>query len=257
MPGDGGSGHPVRTATPERPRNWGIGQEHGFRPGRIGLGAILVAVAAWCGWASSLHRATGAARAAWICTAAAVVTFDLLYGRARRDRQAPRPETLPPATWRSAAPWFAVAVLAVAWDLLGIDTGPHEAHLTLSALTQAFRPLNAAVLLLWVAIGVGYGVTRARIPRPERTDAQPGPASAAATLPFGGPSLLLPAARSAGVAFWLGIAALCLLLHLVGYRTRGAVATAGGLVRLLSASPWASAVLMALWLGVGFHLFAD
>ena len=55
-------------------------------------------------------------------------------------------------------------MVALAWDVLGIDTGPHEYHLTISALAQAYRPLNAALLLVWMLAGVGYGAARARAP---------------------------------------------------------------------------------------------
>ena len=54
--------------------------------------------------------------------------------------------------------------VALAWDVLGIDTGPHQYHLTISALAQAYRPLNAGLLLVWMLVGVGYQAARVRAP---------------------------------------------------------------------------------------------
>ena len=65
---------------------------------------------------------------------------------------------------RGVAPWILLVVVALAWDVLGIDTGPHQYHLTISALAQAYRPLNAALLLTWMLAGVGYEAARARAP---------------------------------------------------------------------------------------------
>ena len=65
------------------------------------------------------------------------------------------------AAWRRG--WRSSAV-ALAWDVLGIDTGPHQYHLTISALAQAYRPLNAALLLVWMLVGVGYEAARVRAP---------------------------------------------------------------------------------------------
>jgi hypothetical protein len=49
---------------------------------------------------------------------------------------------------RGVAPWLGFIVVIVAWEVLGIDTGPNQYHLTISALAQAYRPLNAALLLV-------------------------------------------------------------------------------------------------------------
>ena len=56
---------------------------------------------------------------------------------------------------RGVAPWLGLTLVVVAWEVLGIDTGPHQYHLTISALAQAYRPLNAALLLVWVLVGIG------------------------------------------------------------------------------------------------------
>ena len=66
---------------------------------------------------------------------------------------------------RGVAPWLAlVRGRSLAWEVLGIDTGPHQYHLTISALAQAYRPLNAALLLVWMLVGVGYEAARVRAP---------------------------------------------------------------------------------------------
>ena len=60
--------------------------------------------------------------------------------------------------WRRGS---SLIVVVLAWEILGIDSGPHQYHLTISALAQAYRPLNAALLLVWVLIGIGYEAARA------------------------------------------------------------------------------------------------
>ena len=54
-----------------------------------------------------------------------------------------------------------------------------EAHLTISALAQAFRALNAALLLVWMLAGLGYGLTRARAHDESNSEPQPHGLSAA------------------------------------------------------------------------------
>ena len=54
------------------------------------------------------------------------------------------------------APWLGVIVVAAAWDVLGIDTGPHEYHLTISALSSLTAPSNTLLLLVWMTVGIGY-----------------------------------------------------------------------------------------------------
>src|SRR6202161_2403477 len=65
---------------------------------------------------------------------------------------------------RGVARWLALILAVLAWEILGIDSGPHQYHLTISALAQAYRPLNAALLLVWVLIGIGYEAARLRAP---------------------------------------------------------------------------------------------
>ena len=76
----------------------------------------------------------------------------------RIDRGGPGPAL------RGVAPWLMLLLVTLAWDVLGIDTGPHQYHLTISALAQAYRPLNAALLLVWMLVGIGYEAARVRAP---------------------------------------------------------------------------------------------
>ena len=80
---------------------------------------------------------------------------------------------------RGVAPWLVLIVVLIAWEILGIDTGPHQYHLTISALAQAYRPLNAGLLLVWMLVGIGYEAARVRVPidsnlaRPAQTQPHP------------------------------------------------------------------------------------
>src|SRR5580658_8954615 len=140
------------------------------------IGIAAMAACAWCGWASGFHRTTVAAEVTWLITLAAVILIDLALWRGRTDGPSgwhlePAREPWPrrgvggtgPAL-RGVTPWLVLIVVVVAWEILGIDTGPHQYHLTISALAQAYRPLNAGLLLVWVLIGVGYEAARLRAP---------------------------------------------------------------------------------------------
>ena len=85
------------------------------------------------------------------------------------------------------APWLVLILVALGWDVLGLATGPHQAHQTISALAQAYRPMNAALLLVWMLAGVAYQVARVRAPVVAPTT--PGPLSegAAAAVAARGP----------------------------------------------------------------------
>jgi hypothetical protein len=133
----------------------------------VAEGTAAVALYAWCGWASGFHRTTPGADISWLVTTVAVA-FGLALWRGTRTGRAglrleparnpwPRPGRggAGPAV-RGLALWLGLIFVIVAWDRLGIDTGPHQYHLTISALAQAHRPLNAALLLIWVLVGVGY-----------------------------------------------------------------------------------------------------
>jgi hypothetical protein len=164
---------------------------------------------------------------------------------------------------------LAVIAVVVVWEVLGIDTGPHQPHLTISALAQAFRPLDAALLLVWILIGIGYGAARARAPvtepsggREQGTTARltgaggmPGAAAGGHHLPLA-PALLLPQSRAVGVAFWVAVIAAFGLVDLVARRSRRRLATGEEFVRLVSGPPVARLALVAAWTFAGWHLFA-
>jgi hypothetical protein len=174
-----------------------------------------------------------------------------------------------------AAPWFGLIVISLAWDVLALDTPPRRYHLTVSALSQAYRPLNAFLLLVWLGVGVGYGVTRARAPsRPLRVGARPPDAApdtpqacvvglatatvsrhpAVAAPVF--PGLLLPQVPAVGVAFWVAVPIAAVAIDLVARRSDGRLANAEEFLRFISTATTAKVVLAAAWGFAGYHLFA-
>jgi hypothetical protein len=248
---------------------------------RVARGVAVLALGAWCGWVSGFHRTTVAAEITWLITVSAAVAFDLaLWRGTRRGRGTfhlqlerdpwPRPGRggTGPAL-RGVAPWLALIVALVAWEVLGIDTGPHQYHLTISALAQAYRPLNAALLLAWILAGLGYEVARVRTPagtaaagidgRAPEAPGQPGAfAMAAGSLGIhhGLPALLLPQNPTAGVAFWVAVSIAACLIDVAARRSNGRHATAEEFVRFVSAAPLANLALIAAWGFAGYHLFA-
>ena len=242
-----------------------------------------VAVLAWCGWVSGFHRSTTAAEITWACSLAAVLSVDALLWRGRRGLRVgwhlepasdpwPRPGLGGPRhALLGVGPWLVLILVAVAWDVLALDSGPHSYHLTISALSQAYRPLNAALLLVWLATGVGYEVARVRAPRaPTGAEghATAGPEGIAMTAAFGSarpvatghlvsaPALLLPSSPPVGVAFWVAVPVAALLIDVVARRSAGRLASADEFVRFVSTSRAANVILIVAWLFAGYHLFA-
>jgi hypothetical protein len=151
--------------------------------------------------------------------------------------------------------------VAAAWDVLGIDTGARRVHLTISALAQAFRPVNAALLLVWMLVGMGYGLARARAPRraPSAKPAGPQLLVASVVPPRGHPevpALLLPSSRPAGLLFWGAACIAGIVIDQAARRSRGRFATSGDFVRFTSTALPARILLIAAWTFAGFHLFA-
>jgi hypothetical protein len=231
----------------------------------------------WCGWVSGFHRSTAPAVVTWAFSLAAVVVIDLLLWQGQRGRKPGlrlEPVREPwPRLGRGGSRhalvgvslWLGLSLVVLAWEILGIDTGRHEAHLTISALTQAFRPLNAAMLLVWMLVGLGYGAARARAPVVDqsssfhRSGADRGPplASLMSThLPATMPALLLPSSRPAGVAFWLGLVAATVLVDLAARRSGGRLANAEECLRFITAPTAANVLLVVAWTYAGYHIFA-
>jgi hypothetical protein len=247
----------------------------------------FAALCAWCGWISGFHRTSGAAEVTWVVSLVAVVVVDgALWRGSHGNRVAWR---LPPAAdpWprggrggsrrslQGVAPWLILILVALAWDVLGIDTGPHQYHLTVSALAQAYRPLNAAVLLIWMLVGIGYEAARVRAPEHGRpasrrlaaaTEAErheaPGTQEVLGMCVLGvgphttTPALLLPSSPPIGVAFWIAVPVAAIVIDLVARRTDGVVATGEEFVRFISTSKVAHILLIAAWAFAGYHLFA-
>ena len=222
-----------------------------------------------------------AAEVTWLVTLAAVFLIDLTLWRGRTTRPsawhlAPVHEPWPrrgrgssgPAL-RGVMPWLVLIVVVVAWEILGIDTGPHQYHLTISALVQAYRPLNAGLLLVWVLVGIGYEAARVRAPLDdpgaadhERPPQAPGHGGAFAVTMgtvgahHGAQALLLPQSPPAGVAFWIAVPLVAVLIDVAARRSRGHRATAEEFIRFISTSRLANYALIAGWLFAGYHLFA-
>ena len=238
------------------------------------------ALAGWCGWVSGFHRSSTAAEVTWVVSLALVVGVGLLFWLGRRGSRVgwhldPAAEPWPRPgcgggrqALLGAAPWLVVIVVVAAWDALGIDTGTHEAHLTISALTEVYRPLNALVLLIWMLVGIGYAAARARAPV-ARTAAdggvaagrtEPGAAWVAFAVPVAGhpvaPALLLPSNRPVGVAFWIAVLVATVVVDGAARRSAGRVATAEEFARFISTAWPAKVALIAAWTVAGYHLFA-
>jgi hypothetical protein len=216
----------------------------------------------------------------WVFSLAAVVAVDVLLWQGRRGRtwglrlepvSEPWPRSDRGGARRALAgvsPWLALSLVVLAWDLLGLDTGKHEVHLTISALTQALRPMNAAMLLVWMLVGMGYGVARARTPsEPGTPGSRPNSTALGQTYvlvmpwwihPSAGVSvgLILPASRPAGVAFWLGVVGAAALVDQLARRSGGRVANAEELVRFITARMTANVILVLAWAYAGYHIFA-
>jgi hypothetical protein len=245
-----------------------------------------VALCAWCGWVSGFHRSSRSAEITWIVSLAIVVVAAALFRLGRRGAAlgvniGVATEPWPRArrgggrnAWRGVAPWLVVIAVAAAWDVLGIDTGSREYHLTISALSQAFRALNALLLLVWIVVGIGYAAARARAPfgvggletfrgRGLEAERRGGAALCAAGLAPGrggghlvAPALLLPSNRPVGVVFWVGLLVVAVAVDLIARRSAGRLATAEEFARFISTAAVANVVLIAVWVFAGYHLFA-
>jgi hypothetical protein len=241
------------------------------------IAGVAAALGAWCGWASGFHRSTTPAAVTWGISLTAVVLVDVLLWRGRRGlrpgwrveaggRPWPRPgrgggANVLKGTW----PWLGLTFVVLAWESLGIDTGAHQAHLTISALCQAFRGLDAALLAIWILVGWGYGWAKSRAPAlagsptTGRAASDGGRHRAAVVLvhaPASLPALLLPSNRAVGVGFWVGLTVAGVLVDLEARHSGGRRATAEELVRFVAGPVAANVVVVAAWAFAGYHLFA-
>ena len=223
------------------------------------------------------HRSTTPAVVTWAFSLAAVVAVDLLLWQGQRGRKPglrlePVPEPWPRLgrgggrrALVGVSLWLGLSLVVLAWEILGIHTGKHEAHLTISALTQAFRPLNAAMLLVWMLVGLGHGAARARAPVVDqssslyRSGAERSPPLASlmfAHFPATVPALLLPSSRPAGVTFWLGSVVAIVLVDLAARRSGGRLANSEEFLRFITAPTAANVLLVVAWSYAGYHFFA-
>lgn len=253
-------------------------------------GALLViAVCAWCGWASAYRLSTWQAWVTWLASLLIVMGAWVALRRGRQglrfgwlihavpswpsDPHAPRARTL-----QGLSPWILLCVLILAWEILGIDTGRHTPHLTISALSQDFRPVHAAMLAVWIATGVAYGVARASL---SPTSAGPICDSVVALLPVVGLarlsaiamshrpgfldllsyravllSLLLGRSRAVGVAFWIGVLVCATAVDLAARGSAARIPSFLQLLQLVSRPAVARFALVVTWTFAGWHLFA-
>jgi hypothetical protein len=239
---------------------------------------LVLALAAWCGFASGFHQSSTGAFVTWSISLAAVVAVNLVLASGRHHRrfglslpavEAPWPRPGPGGRGRALAgisPWLVLGLVALAWELLGIDTKPDDPHLTISALAQQYRLLNAVLLAVWILAGLGYGAARARLSAHapttvtsdglHKSEAFGAVVMVALWRQLHMPALLLPASRPVGVAFWLVAVAAALLIDFTARRSQGRIANAGELIRLISGPPVARVVMGAAWAFAGWHLFA-
>jgi hypothetical protein len=247
---------------------------------------VVVLVCAWCGWVSGFHRDTVSAEVTWLVSLGAVVAVDVVLWAGRKGlswgwRLEPAAEPWPrpgrggpTAALLGAAPWLGLVLIALAWDILALDTPPNRYHLTISALSQAYRALNAVLLLVWLGVGVGYGVARARAPSdPTRAAAPPDAITGASAAGFFGTAatgadhhpglaglvlsgLLLPEVPALGVAFWVVVPLVAIVIDFLARRSGGRIANAEEILRFISTAMPVKVLLAVAWGFAGYHLFA-
>ena len=89
---------------------------------------------------------------------------------------------------------------------------------------------------------------------------EPGAALSVGALTVGShpvtPGLLLPPSPALGVAFWIAVPAVALLVDAAARRSAGRVANGEEFIRFISTAKWAKPLLVAGWAFAGYHLFA-
>lgn len=277
-----------------------------------GGGCLL---AAWCGWASAFHTGTWDARITWWISTSTVlgawVLVRAVHVGATQEHRPGVPATgavdhggrhLSPGSTKTPPllgavwPWIVLTMVVVVWEALGIATGPHQPHLTISALSQAFRPIHAALLATWMVVGLLWVVVTGRGSRrfaggephqrrlargtgqsaqaPDRGNGhrrqalgiatlgavRTGPRLAASRELSGGGSIalgvLLGSSRAVGVGFWLGVVGAACAIDAIARFGPGTYCTFTGLLRMLWVQPVVRTVVVIAWLGAGWHLFS-
>lgn len=198
---------------------------------------------------------------AWSLSTATVVAVDSVLARRRKTSPLGRPAGAGPSTStaaarraRAGAPWLVLVAIAVVWEVLAIDTGRRAPHLTVSALALAFRPLEAALYLVWLGVGLLYGVAAGTGRKGAVRAGSGAPSSTRPALSL--LALLLPHSRAAGVAFWVVFAGAALATEGAGRLSNGRTATATEALSALRESRGARIVLPLAWAYAGWHLFA-
>jgi len=258
------------------------------------IGMLVVGAAAWCGWASAFPAGTRSGQTVWGITLAGVLAVDVVLLWLRRRPDGPW-MTEPVQPWPRARaggrvsvlgaawPWVLLGVVVLAWEILGIDTGRHQPHLTLSALTLAFRPVRATTLAAWSAVGVYFAAVRGRAAtgsdprRPQqqssiREQRAPGRRGAsglavvapaviltgARLIPSRAPllALLEGDSRAVGIGFWIGVAACAVGIEWSARRIFEGIVTFDTLLWSASQPRVVRLVMVGAWVYAGWHLFA-
>ena len=119
-------------------------------------------------------------------------------------------------------------------------------------------------------VGIGYGAARVRAPAltmgarveggdphaPETTRERTLAAAMGSLGHHGAPALLLPSSPPVGVAFWVAVPLVAVLIDMAARRSDGRRANAEEFVRFISTSRLAHVALVVAWGFAGYHLFA-
>ena len=214
----------------------------------------MVVLGTWCGFVSGFHRSTAAAVATWCVSFLAVIGStgcSTVIGAASNSRSSPCPQTelAGPSRCRPRQnpSWhFAVASPPPRDRRLGGARHRHRPafrSLDDQRPRESYRAIDAALLFVWILVGIGYGIMRPRTPADDgsspRDANDAGVASSSAAIavamrpetPVLG--VLLPNNRAAGVTFWVGSVGTCVLadvtarVHERATRDRGRILETG------------------------------
>jgi hypothetical protein len=128
-------------------------QRHGKVPPWLRPAGIVAVAAAgcWAWFASGVRTFTRPAEALTFVPVLAVLVLTVWPKAVPSGvRAAPRP------TWRNLAPWVAVVVALVGWELIELFSQPRDAHPTLSSITNTLlstHPSRFLGYLAWLLLG--------------------------------------------------------------------------------------------------------